>query len=169
MIRIKKKNPHLEDIEEFVKNNSSKFRYLDSGVEGRVSYFKLDKKLVLNTEILKPGEYVLKTFHPWTKYNFEILQKFKLISKYGLIPKIFVITNKYIIMKYIKGRRLSYFWNNSKEFEKTKLTKLDDRVNELYDIWKKLGFDKYIDHSDENILVSEDLKHVYIIDPFSKE
>ena len=42
---------------------------------------------------------------------------------------------------------------------------IENKVEKLYDIWEKLGFDKYLDANDENILVTSDLKKVYIIDP----
>lgn len=97
-ITEKRKNPHLNDIEDFIKKNSSKFEYLDRGGEAKVFYFKLNKSLVLNTEILKPGEYGLKIFdNNITQNNIgglsnKKIDKLKLLSKYGLIPKIYVIT-----------------------------------------------------------------------------
>lgn len=166
----KRKNPHLEDIEEFIESNSSDFRYLNKGIEGKTFYFKLNKKLVLNTEILKSGEYVLKIFFKHMTYSIDQIKKLKILSKYGLIPKIFVVTNKYIIMKYIKGNTF-YALYNSNLLDNNDLEYIEDRKSRLIAIWAKLGFEDILDieHNDENILVSEDLNHVYVIDPFLRD
>lgn len=174
MIKVKR-NPHLDDIEEFIKNNSIEFQYLNEGVEGKVFYFRLNKRLVLNTKILQPGEYVLKVFFDTYKYSENDIKLYLLISKYGLIPKVYLITKKYIVMKYINGIRLSDFLNKSKNTYISKIPisdrkeikyKLMDRVEELYEIWRKLGLDEHVDPSEDNILVSNNFEHVYIIDPF---
>lgn len=170
MIRItktskpsKRKNPHLEDIEEFIENNSSKFKYLNKGVEGKVYYFKLNRKLMLNTEILQPGEYVLKILHEGKKYSLDHIDQLKLFSKYGLVPKVFVVTKQYVVMKYIRGTTLKHLEKSLKQEE---IWAIDNKVEKLHNIWKKLGFQSYIDPNEANVLVSDDMKHVYIIDPF---
>lgn len=161
----KRKNPHLEDIKEFIENNSSDFKYINKGVEGKAFYFKLDKKLILNTEILQSGEYVLKVFNEGKNYSSKQINQLKLFSKYGLIPKVFIVTKKYVIMKYIRGFTL-YSLYNTLDYDDPRLLAIDNKVEKLEKIWKKLGFEEYLDPNNENILVSEDFKHVYFIDPF---
>lgn len=167
MIKIlKRKNPHLEDIKEFVKSNSSEFIYLSTGGEGDVYYFKLNKRLILNTEILQSGEYVLKIFSDKRTQNNQgglsskKINKFLLLSKYGLIPKIFVISKKYIISKYIDGQTLSDF-----QFEYPgHMDEMNIQIDKLIKIWNKLGF-SHDDLSEGNILISNKGK-MYFIDPY---
>lgn len=168
MIKItrKKKNPHLEDIEYFIKNNSIDFKFISRGGEGKVFYFKLNKNLIINSNVLKSGEYALKIFDNigYSQNNkkglsYDKINKLLLLSKYGLIPKIFIITKKYIISKYIHGTSYDEFEYNN--------PKVDSRIEELLKIWKKLGF-HHGDVKSDNILISNDLKHVYIIDPYIK-
>ncbi len=167
MIRIKR-NPHLEDIEEFIKSNSIKFEYLAKGREGSVFYFKLDKRLILNTEILQSGEYVLKVLNEKKYYSLYDIRKLETFSKLGLIPKIHVITKNYSVMKYIKGITLEEFFEDPKYsgyFTREEFKIINDKINNLYNIWGKFNFKKYIDQNKENILISDKL-NVYIIDPF---
>lgn len=162
MIKIKR-NPHLEDVEKYIINNSVNFKHLGFGAEGNIYYFRLNKKLILNTEILQPGEYVIKIFRTFMDYSPNQIRQYLSISKYGLIPKVFVITKKYIVMKYIKGQTLAKLY---KTLSGDQYLDIRQRVNELSDIWYKLGFGELRDSNEENVLVSDDLKHVYIIDPF---
>jgi len=170
MIKVfrKKKNPHLENIEEFIKSNSSEFIYLSTGGEGSVYYFKLNKRLILNTEILQPGEYALKIFTDKRTENnkgglsSKKINKFLLLSKYGLIPKIFIITNKYIISKYIYGQTISDFQIEYPEH----MDEVNHQIDKLIKVWNKLGFE-HDDLSEDNILIS-DKGSIYFIDPYIK-
>lgn len=162
--KIKRKNPHLHDIREFINSNSIEWKYLDGGTEANAFYFRLNKKLILNTQILQPGEYVLKVFHERRYfYSEENIDTYLKLSKYGIIPKVFVITSHYIVMKYIHGKTLIEIYDELNEKQRNIII---DKIKKLWDIWKKLGFSKYIDHGEDNILVSDDLKHVYLIDPW---
>jgi len=163
---LKKRNPHLKDIEEFIKSNSSKFIYLSTGGEGSVYYFKIIKRLILNTEILQPGEYVLKIYTDIRTQNNQgglssrKINKFLLLSKYGLIPKIYVITKKYIVSKYISGQTLSDFQTEYPEYRDD----INIQIDKLIKIWNKLGFD-HGDLAEHNILISNK-GNVYFIDPY---
>lgn len=172
MIKLKRitekhKNPHLNDIEDFIRKNSSKFEYVSRGGEAKVFYFKLNKSLVLNTEVLKPGEYGLKIFKydPGKDYNGisnKKMDKLKLLSKYGLIPKIFIITKRYVISKFIHGTTISEFQAEYPEL----MDNVNDKIEKLINIWKKLGFD-HGDLSEDNILISEN-GSIHLIDPYIK-
>jgi predicted Ser/Thr protein kinase len=162
-----KRNPsaknNYNDIKYFIKFNSENFDEIGEGSEGKAFYFKLNSRLVVNAEVLNKGEYVLKITHR-KNYSSSELERLDLLSKYGLIPKIYIFNSKYIIMKYIKGKSLNDLLFD-KELSKSEQSIIENKVEKLYDIWEKLGFDKYLDTNDENILVTSDLKKVYIIDP----
>lgn len=163
MIKItkKRKNPHLEDISQFIRKNSNEFYKIGQGAEGVVFYFKLNKSLILNTKILKPNEYILKIYDFGGNLSLKKIKKLLIYSKYGLIPKIYVITNKYIVSKYIDGYSLNYVlahFPNSYD-------NIYYKIDKLKEIWNKLGFN-HDDLKAENILFSKDLKSVYFIDPY---
>lgn len=156
-MKIKKKNPHLYDIEKYIGENSSKFKYLNSGTEGDVYYFESYKSLIVNTEILKSGKYVLKIF----SYDLgpKQINEFIKLSKYGVIPKIYVITKRYIIMKYIAGDLYYYFKKEHPE----KLKLINNKIEDLLEIWDKLDL-SHGDLSEGNIIIGKN-NSVYFIDP----
>ncbi len=156
-MKIKKKNPHLYDIEKYIGENSSKFKYLSSGTEGDAYYFKLTKSIIVNTEIIKSGEYILKVY----SYDLQPKQinEFIKLSKYGVIPKIHAITKRYIIMKYIDGSLYYYFKKEHPE----KLGLINEKIDYLIEIWDKLGL-KHGDLSEGNIIIGKN-NSVYFIDP----
>lgn len=162
MIKVKrkrKKNPHLNDIMKYVENNSTYFENIGTGCEADVYLFSINKSLVLNGNILKSGEYVLKIYDNDSILSTKKLEKLELLSKYGLIPKIYIITKKYIIMKYIHGITL---WDYIEKYP-YKMPDIKDKIDSLKIIWKKLGFE-HDDLNWANILVS-DKESVYFIDP----
>ena len=165
----KRKNPftNTNDVEDYIKNNSISFQYLNQGRYAIIYKFKTNKKVVIATKILIPGEYILKVLksenHYWNPEQINYLTK---LSKYGLIPKIFIITKNYFIGKYIDSYTLLEI---KEKYERDEITneeylKIDDKLDHLIYIWKELKF-RHDDLHDENILISKDLKHVYIIDP----
>lgn len=156
-MKLKRKNPHLYDIEKHIGENSSKFKYLSSGAEGDVYYFELNKSIVINTEVLKSGKYVLKIF----SYDLgpKQINKFIKLSKYGVIPKIYVITKRYIIMKYIVGNLYYYFKKEHPE----KLKSINNKIEDLIEVWEKLDL-KHGDLSEGNIIIGKN-DSVYFIDP----
>ncbi len=167
-IKRKRKNPHLNDIDDFINDNSVKFEYITRGGEGIIYYFKLNKLLRLNNILLKPSEYSLKIYNnKFTQNNYEGLSpkkilKLELLSKYGLIPKIHIITKKYIISKYIHGITVSDFQIEYPEY----MDEINNKIEKLLKIWDKLGF-VHDDLSEDNILVSNK-GSVYFIDPYIK-
>lgn len=156
-MKTKRKNPHLYDIERYLGENSSKFKYLSSGTEGDVYYFESNKSLIINTEILQSGKYVLKIF----SYDLgpKQINEFIKLSKYGVIPKIFIITKRYIIMKYIAGDLYYYFKKEHPE----KLELINEKIDYLIETWDRLGL-KHGDLSEGNIIISKN-NSVYFIDP----
>ena len=167
--KVKKKNPftNVDDIKIFIMDNSVFFKRIGSGAHATVYKFKIDKKLVLNTKILYPGEYVLKLliadYLYWKPNEIDYLN---LLSKYGLIPKIFIIGRNYFIGKYIDGYTLAEikYMLADHEIEKDEYLKIEDSVDEIISVWAKLNF-SHKDLHDENILVSKDFNHIYLIDP----
>lgn len=163
-----KRNPsakkNYNDIKYFIKFNSEDFDELGEGTEGKTFYFKLNSNLVINTELLKKGEYVLKIMFHYAEYSNSELKRLKSMSKYGIIPEIYIFNSKYLIMKYIKGVTLNDLLFD-KKLNKKEEWEVRDRIEKIYEIWRKLGFDDYIDPNDENILITPDLKKIYILDP----
>lgn len=165
----KRKNPfsNANDVAKYIENNSTFFQYLASGAHAEIYKFKTNKKIVINTKILLPGEYILKLLKSeylyWKPKQIDYLVK---LSKYGLIPKIYIITKNYFIGKYINGYTLLEIKEKYEhdEIDDETFMEIDDKIEHLIYIWKELKF-YHNDLHDENILISKDLKHVYLIDP----
>lgn len=164
----KRKNPHLSTRARHILNdisypdNEIEFEFIGEGNFGETYYFELTKnKYYLNT-ILKPGEYILKIFK--SEWNLplpeiEELDYLKLLSKYGLIPKIFIITKKFLIMKFIEGSTMIAYTGNE-IIENDVISKIDKLVKK----WHSLGF-AHGDLSESNILITRNYK-IYFIDPY---
>lgn len=184
----KKKNPTYEDfsppnfkgleeigndIELYLKKNSENYSKIGSGDFAEVHKFKLTKRLFIDNKFLDKGTYVIKIYYSDELKRSEI-NKLILLSKYGLIPKIYIITKYYIIMDYIDGHTLEYI--KSQYFKKDYTTDeywkirkyIDDKVNSLRIVWDKLGF-YHGDLNPKNIIVSKNLKNVYLIDPWTAD
>ena len=165
MIKVtkkKRKNPDSQDTIKFIRENSINFHKIGQGGEGIVFYFKLNKSLVVDVEILKPGEYTFKLFR--NNSGERPLRRSKILkiySKYGLIPKIYLINNNYSISDYIHGHSLNYVYEH---FPKS-IPNINYKLDKLRKIWYKLGFE-HGDMTSDNILISENLKSVYLIDPY---
>ena len=170
----KKKNPLMSenDIEDYIKSLSTEFSKIGIGDYAQVYKFKISKNILINTKILKKGTYAIKIYFSDIK-NYE-MNKLTLLSKYGLIPKIYIITKYYIIMDYIDGYTLEYIKSEyfkrdytNDEYWKIRIY-VDDKVNRLRIIWDKLGF-YHGDLNPKNIMVSKNLKNVYLIDPWTAD
>lgn len=168
-VKLRKKNPftNTNDVKNYVAMNSSSFKWIGDGAHANVYKFKTNKKIVLQTKILSPGEYILKILKNEDEYwNTDQINYLTILSKYGLIPKIFIITKNYFIGRYIHGFTLSEIEEmyNDDEIDRKLYLSILDKYYKLLDIWYKLKF-KHNDTHNENILVSIDFKHVYLIDP----
>lgn len=165
MIKIvkfsKRKNPHL-NIEEYLSENSIEFKVIGRGAEGKILYFSINKNLIIDTKILNPGKYTLKIYYPNNKISLTKINKLILLSKYGLIPKIYIINNEYVISKYIEGIPFSKLKRSVSPYY---LEEIRYKIHKQHLIWDKLGFN-HGDLVDSNIIVSNDLKSVYFIDPY---
>ena len=157
---LRRKNPHLKDIKKYLQLNSVKFKKIGFGVEADVYYFKINDPIIINAELVQEGEYVLKLFRK--DITLKSIEYSDILSAYGLIPKIYVITKKYIIMKYIDGKTLA---NIKDDLSVSQLNYINEKIDNLDEIWRKLGF-RHWDLTSGNILISKDLKRVYFIDPF---
>lgn len=176
------KNPHLNDIEEFIKQNSIYFEPLEPGGEAYTYLFQTDKTLILNANLLYPNVYVLKVYHfdyqkrmygeNFSGLSLKKINKFLELSNYGLIPKIYTITKKYIIMDYVEGKTLRQI---KKEYGPGSaiVRKITDRISKLEDIWRgKLKLERVVPDrgNDGNFIVANGFEtakqpKVYIIDP----
>lgn len=174
MIKItkkSKKNPKdsEDNIENFIKNYSVEFLKIGVGDYAEVYKFVINKNILVNTKILKRGIYAIKIYYSDLK-DHEI-NKLILLSKYGLIPKIYIIVNHYIIMDYIDGYTLEYikseyFKRNYSDNDYWKIRQyIDNKIEFLKTIWDKLKF-RHGDLNPKNIIISKNLKNVYLIDPW---
>lgn len=166
------------NIFDLIAENSSKFEVLDSGGEADVYLFKLINQLRLDSllpsfktvKVLYYGTYVLKEYVPWIKLSNGKINKLLDLSNLGLIPKIYLISDKYIIMDYIKGKTLKQIM---KEYGRDSpiVRKLQKRILELEDIWFKKLKIKYVAFDRGNygnfIVTDEkaDNPKIYVIDP----
>lgn len=171
ILKKKRKNPEI-DIIEFLENlkpfeKNIKTQSLAEGGYGETYIFQINNRKVLdNGQILKPGEYLIKRFFnnkddgpPISKKEIAYLSK---LSNYGLIPKIYHISNKYVIMKFVEALPLSVYFDNDMLSE-SDADKITERLYFLISKWHKLGF-AHGDISYTNILVTSK-KQVYLIDP----
>jgi predicted Ser/Thr protein kinase len=169
--KVKKcKNPKLSTKVRHILNdisypdNEIEFKFIGEGMFGESYYFELTKnKYYLNT-IIKPGEYILKVFKSeFDLYlpspDIEELDYLKLLSKYGLIPKIFIITKKFMIMKFIEGTpMIDYTINEIINHD------VVPKIEKLIKKWHELGF-AHGDLKADNILITKNYK-IYLIDPY---
>jgi len=157
--KVKKcKNPKLENKAQEILNDID-FKFLSEGNDGELYKFKINKNRSFNQTVLKPGEYIIKIF----RYPVKNITRLKLLSDKGLIPKIYLITSKYIIMKYIKAVTLYEFIKENKDKDLYDPEHIIKRLRFLINQWHKLGFA----HGDlilTNILITDDYK-IYLIDP----
>lgn len=187
-----KQNPHLHNIKDYIKTNSTEFKYLNKGTEAFVYIFKTSIPLFLKTEnltnsnlqplkiqTLKPGEYILKEYRLSAGGENFYLKDFQIktliiLSKYGIIPEIYIINKTYSIMKYIKGRTL-YDLLFEFDHEDPIIKKIEEKAEKLFNIIIEINKKEFFtnekilfgaDTYSTNILVSEDFKHVWIIDPW---
>lgn len=171
ILKKKRKNPEahviefLENLKPFEKN--IKTQSLAEGGYGETYIFQINNRKVLDDgTILKSGEYLIKRFFnseddgpPISKKEIAYLLK---LSNYGLVPKIYYISNKYVIMKFVEALPLSVYFDNDMLSE-SDADKIAERLYFLISKWHKLGF-AHGDISYTNILVTSK-KQVYLIDP----
>lgn len=155
-----KRNPHLRPKAEFILNDISKdLQFLSEGNDGELYKFKINKNILFDRIILKPGKYIIKILrHPIKNIN-----RLELLSDKGLIPKIYLITSNFIIMKYIKAVNLLQFIRENKDKDLYDPDYIIKKLRFLINRWHKLGFA----HGDlilSNILITDDYK-IYLIDP----
>lgn len=138
-----------------------KFTLFAGGKEKEVHKFTITKSIIVDNTLLKPGKYVILLPHEFIKYyDVKLLNRLKLFSKYGLIPKIYIYNKNFIISKYIDGDNLSDVFKNFTKYEKIKIV---NKIEELINIYHKLGF-VHGDLTIANVLITLTGK-LYIIDP----
>lgn len=163
--RRKKKNPVLQSEVDQVLNqlDPEYVFYLAEGDYSEVYEFKINESKRIDNTILKKGLYVIKFLkQDEDNYlNIKDITYLKKLSNLKIIPKIYVITENYIIMDFIDGKTLEYILTNTEHPGKKSnlLLKLERLISKLHD--------KKIAHGDlhlRNVLVDSD-ENLYLIDP----
>lgn len=91
------------------------------------------------------------------------------LSDNNLIPHIYYIDNEYVLMDYIDGYTLYELWlKYNKNFPLDLKKYLRDKIKIEISKWYKNNVIRG-DLHESNILISPDLKHIYLIDPKSSE
>lgn len=152
----KKSNNILRDLD------AENIKYLAEGNYAEVYKFSIEFPTTFQKIKLKPGTYVLKliTMTEISSLNSKEIKYLQKLSKLGLIPKIYVITEDFIIMEYIKGETLleSVYSLLPSDLEIVLLT-----LEEIIQKWHKLGF-AHGDLNLKNIMIDQNL-NVHLIDP----
>lgn len=155
--RRKKKNPVLQLEVDRVLNqlNPEYVFYLAEGDYSEVYEFKINENKRIDNIVLKKGLYVIKFLkQDEDNYlNIKDITYLKKLSNLKIIPKIYVITENYIIMDFIDGKTLEYILTNTEHPGKKSnlLLKLERLISKLHD--------KKIAHGDlhlRNVLVDSD-------------
>lgn len=157
----KQRNPsvpnNIKDILRFADN----IKYLKSGAEADVYYFEMPIEDIVDNSILSPGKYVLKYyFREWLdRKHINYLRK--LYDK-KLIPKIYIINDRFIVMKFIGGKSLEELIDSGKFKSLTSKRELIEKLKNELQKWHDHNFI----HNDidlANILINED--KIWFIDP----
>lgn len=161
----RRRNPVLESEVNTVldKLDPKYISYLAEGDYSEVYKFEITENKEIDDVILKKGTYVIKFFkQDEDNYlNFKDILYLKKLSNLKIIPKIYVITENYIIMDFINGKTLEYVLTNTEHPGKKSnlLLKLERLISKLHD--------KKIAHGDlhlRNVLIDLD-ENLYLIDP----
>lgn len=148
----KRKNPTKEAKQFAEQIVGDSVEFLDEGGNAEVYYFYKNNR-----------GYVIKLFdRPISKNCLEYLN---LLSEEKLIPKIYKITNNYVIMDYIQGKPLSILLKPSNIEKLTNIQKriIFSKLKNIIDHWHYLGL-SHGDLNKGNIIISTNLD-VYVIDP----
>lgn len=152
----KKANNILRDLD------AENIKYLAEGNYAEVYKFSIEFPTIIRKIKLNSGTYVLKLIklNETSALDLKEIKYLQKLSKLGLIPKIYVITDDFVIMKYIEGDTLLDLIHilPSDELE-IALLNLGDVVQK----WHDSGFI----HGDlhlKNIMLDQDL-NVHLIDP----
>lgn len=95
-------NPELQKLVDQIIQLPSE--YIGFGGYSEVYRFIVSQPAIIDNNVLNPGDYVIKIFFN----NYRILDNktikyFKKLSNEKLIPEIYIISDEYVIMDYIKG------------------------------------------------------------------
>lgn len=163
MIRIKKKrkNPsipnNIKDILRFADN----IKYLKSGAEADVYYFEMPIEDIVDNYLLKPGKYVLKYY--FREYlDRKHINYLKKLSDKKLIPKIYIINDRFIVMKFIGGKSLEELIDNGKYKSLTSKKELIEKLKHELQKWHNHNF-VHNDIDLANIMIGEN--KIWFIDP----
>lgn len=165
MIKIFKKkgrkNPY--DTSNFALNLLPNIEFKELSDEGQ---FAQTYKFVFNSEtrifdkLLNKGDYVLKIYRNNYNLNEDQISYLLKLSNLKLIPKIYIITDKFIIMKFIHGK---LFYEYIKNITYKEFDILMNRLKNVIYEWNKVGYE-HGDLSSRNIIIDHN-NNINLIDP----
>lgn len=159
--RNKRKNPTIPYNIKNILRFADDIEYLASGAEADVYYFEMINEDIVDNFILSPGKYVLKYYFR-EQLDRKHINYLKKLSDKKLIPKIYIITNKFTVMKFINGKSLEELINNGRFKSLTSKRDLIEKLKKELQKWHNHNF-IHNDISLENIIIDED--KIWFIDP----
>lgn len=154
----------LEDINlQKILKNTLNINFINSGSQADVFRIQFDKKFIIENEknktmLYSDKDYALKL----TYVGWECIRKTQILSKHKLIPKVYFITNDFIIMDYIKGILLADFFKLS--IESSIIENVQKQHMNLIKNLSKFYHISEIDIPSENFIVDMNFI-VHFIDP----
>lgn len=169
MIRILKnkskvRNPSIPLNVKNLFNGDVEIKYLDSGAEADVYIIENANEVIVDNHLLFPGKYILKYY--FNKHLYSSSKQIKYLKKLSdkkLIPKIYIITDRFIIMKYIEGTNLEKLLDKGKYKSLTSKKEIIDNIKNELSKWHDNNF-IHNDLSPSNIIISNSGK-IWLIDP----
>lgn len=169
MIRIlkkdgKKRNPSIPQNIRDLFHDDIEIKYLDSGAEADVYLIENIDDIIVDNYLLHSGKYILKYY--FNKHLYSSSKQIKYLKKLSdkkLIPKIYVITDRIIIMKYIEGTNLEKLLDKGRYKSLISKKELLDNIKIELTKWHNNNF-IHNDLSPSNIIVSNNGK-IWLIDP----
>lgn len=165
MIRIlKRKNPETPSKIRNLFYGNVEIKYLDSGAEADIYLIENNEDVIVDNYLLHSGKYILKYYFNTHLYSSPKQIKYlKKLSDKKLIPKIYVITDKFIIMKYVEGTNLEKLLDKGKYKSLNSKKELIDNIKNEVSKWHDNNF-IHNDLSPSNIIISNNGK-IWLIDP----
>lgn len=151
-------NPEMQKVVDRIVQQP--FEYINFGGYSETYRFFITTPTFVDNNILNKGDYIIKIFYKnYGNINEKTKKYFNLLSDKKLIPKIYVITDEYIIMDFIKGFILKDILEYAEKDWNTVINKIKYEAKK----WWSKGF--Y--HNDLNVgnIIFKPDGNVIFIDP----
>lgn len=166
MIRIikKRRNPSIPQNIKNLFYGDIEIKYLDSGAEADVYLIENIDDIIVDNYLLPSGKYIFKYYFNKHLYSSsKQIRYLKKLSDKNLIPKIYIITDRFVVMKYIEGTDLEKLLDKGRYKSLASKKELLDSIKIELTKWHNNNF-IHNDLSPSNIIVSNNGK-IWLIDP----